>query len=131
MSTQILPTSGPCGMMIRARIYQAAPVCQIWAAFPQSIISLKPNLLLRRTYAVASTPYAVRWFSFILLHRHPRHRAVSERTASLQCPRACYWCNPRYHGQIRRSGSLEKHYSRNGGKYISNHYLKLQLGDNN
>ncbi len=60
-------------------------------------------ILLRRNYAVASTPETVRRFSFIFLRRRPRQRAVHMRTASLQCPQACYCCNPQYHGKIRRS----------------------------
>ncbi len=70
-------------------------------------------ILLHRTYAVASTPKAVRQFSFILLRRLPRRRAVHMRTASVQCPRACCWCNPQYHGKCwRRSASSEKPWRR-------------------
>ncbi len=61
-------------------------------------------------------------FSFILLRRLPRRRAVHMRTASLQCPRACCWCNPQYHGKRRRSGSLEKEIGINGGQ------SQLQMG---
>ncbi len=66
---------------------------------------------------------------FILLRLHPRRRAVHMRTASLRCPRACFWCNPQYHGQSwRRRGSSEKPWRRQLNIKSLNHYLKLQKG---
>ncbi len=93
-----------------------------------------PCIKLRLIYTSASDLcrclYAVSCASVFIctMHHHPRQCQVHMRTASLQCPRGCFWCNQQYHGQSRRRKRLVGEAVTAANKQFYN-FLELQKGD--